>query len=87
MKLHRNLKKAESSVLVQLRTGRIGLAKFLYTAKVPSYDTGQCKCRQGDETPRHLLLFCKEEEDRRELLGPSQGKSLVRLLDKEEGVP
>ena len=87
LKLHKNLKKAESSILVQLRTGRIGLAKFLHIAKVPSYDTGQCKCRQGDETPRHLLLFCKEEDDKRELLGPPQGRSLVRLLDKEEGVP
>jgi hypothetical protein len=29
LKLHAGLQKAESSVLVQARTGRIGLAKFL----------------------------------------------------------
>jgi hypothetical protein len=35
LKLHSGLRKAESSVLVQARTGRIGLAKFLYNRKVP----------------------------------------------------
>ena len=35
LKLHSGLKKAESSVLVQARTGRIGLARFLYSRKVP----------------------------------------------------
>jgi hypothetical protein len=34
LKLHSGLRKAESSVLVQARTGRIGLAKFLYNCKV-----------------------------------------------------
>ena len=34
LKLHSGLRKAESSVLVQARTGRIGLAKFLYSRKV-----------------------------------------------------
>jgi hypothetical protein len=34
LKLHFRLRKAESFVLVQARTGRIGLAKFLYNCKV-----------------------------------------------------
>ena len=33
LKLHSGLRKAESSVLVQARTGRIGLARFLSTTK------------------------------------------------------
>ena len=35
LKLHKQLKKAENSVLVQARTGRIGLAHFLNKARVP----------------------------------------------------
>jgi hypothetical protein len=34
LKLHFRLRKAESSVLVQACTSRIGLAKFLYNCKV-----------------------------------------------------
>jgi hypothetical protein len=36
LKLHKGLRKAESALLVQ---ARIGLAKFLYSRKVPGVDT------------------------------------------------
>jgi len=35
LKLHSGLRKAEIRVLVQARTGRIRLTKFLYSRKVP----------------------------------------------------
>jgi hypothetical protein len=63
LQLHAKLRKAESSMLVQLRSGRTGLAHFLCKAKVPSYDTGQCECGQSQETPRHVLLHCPREAD------------------------
>jgi hypothetical protein len=53
LKLHSMLRKAESSVLVQARTGCIGLAKFLYGWHVPGVLSAQCRCRGGEETPRH----------------------------------
>ncbi|PQE15358.1 reverse transcriptase protein [Rutstroemia sp. NJR-2017a WRK4] len=56
LKLYRQLKKAESAILIQMRTGRIGLAHFLSTAKVPDFPTKQCQCWHGWETPRHVLL-------------------------------
>ena len=85
LKIHSKLRKAESSVLIQLRTGRIGLAHFLNKARVPEFDTGQCRCGHGAETPRHLLLYCPEEEDRREQLGPRAVRSFVRLLNTQDG--
>ncbi|PQE16127.1 reverse transcriptase protein [Rutstroemia sp. NJR-2017a BBW] len=48
--LPRQLKKAESTVLIQMRTGRIGLAHFLSTAKVPDFPTKTMRMRSG--TPR-----------------------------------
>jgi hypothetical protein len=39
LKLHSRLKKAESAVLVQARTGRIGLASFLNKIRVPGVDS------------------------------------------------
>jgi hypothetical protein len=65
LKLHSGLQKAESSVLVQARTGRIGLAKFLYNRKVPGIQSAQCRCGAREETPRHMALYCIEEAGRR----------------------
>jgi hypothetical protein len=67
-KLHSGLRKAESSVLVQAHTGRIGLAKFLYNRKVPGVLSAQCNCSAGEETPQHIALFCTDETERRQHL-------------------
>jgi hypothetical protein len=64
LKLHSGLRKAESSVLVQACTGRIGLAKFLYNRKVLGVLTAQCRCGAGEETPQHIALFCTDEIER-----------------------
>jgi hypothetical protein len=77
LKLHNQLKKAESAVLVQARTGRIGLASFLYKAHVPGVDSPNCKCEQGVETAEHLLLHCPIERERREW---KRGARLSELL-------
>jgi hypothetical protein len=55
LKLHKQLKKAESSVLVQARTG---LAHFLIKAREPGYETLACRFGLADETAEHLLLHC-----------------------------
>jgi hypothetical protein len=68
LKLHSGLRKAEGSVLVQARTGRIGLAKFLNSCKVPRVLSAQCRCVAGEETPRHMTLFCTDEAERRQHL-------------------
>ena len=65
LKLHERLKKAESSALVQARTGRIGLAHFLNKAQVPGFESPACRCEQGSETAEHLLLHCPLESERR----------------------
>jgi hypothetical protein len=58
LRLHNQLKKAESSALIQARTGRIGLRQFLFKVNVPGIDSPLCLCGKGVETAEHLLLFC-----------------------------
>ena len=58
LKLYGQLKKAESSVLFQARTGRIGLRHFLYKAKVLGVDSAECSCEGGNETAEHVILHC-----------------------------
>jgi hypothetical protein len=57
-KLYSKLKKAESSVVFQARTGRIGLRHFLAKARVPEISSPECSCGGGLETAEHVLLHC-----------------------------
>jgi hypothetical protein len=83
LQLHKNLHKAESAILVQLRTGRTGLSRFLHKARVPGHESDQCSCGTGPETSRHVLLHCLHEAERRTALKEAQGGQLdfVQLLD------
>ena len=87
--LHHNLRKAESSILVQARTGKIGLNKFLYQRGVPGIFSAQCQCQRGEETTRHLVLFCSNYNlsrenliieghlNYRQLIGTSKGAQIL----------
>src|SRR5271165_5824936 len=74
---------------IQLRTGRTGLRHFLNKVQVPGYESGGCSCGEGLETPRHVLLQCPHEAERRETLKESQGGQLdfTSLLDTPKGAP
>jgi hypothetical protein len=85
LKLHTGLKKAESSMLVQARTGRVGLAKFLYGRKVPGIQTAQCRCEAGEETVRHMILYCTEEASRRQSLRVNGRLDYGRLIGTASG--
>jgi hypothetical protein len=86
LKLHVGLRKAESSVLVQASTGRIGVAKFLYNRRVPGVLSAQCSCEAGEEPPRHMALFCIEEAGRRQHLQDRwEAKLQATHRDKQRG--
>jgi hypothetical protein len=54
---HQDLTKAQSSLLVQARTGVIGLRDFLFKQNVPVL-TPYCSCGEGRETVEHLVIWC-----------------------------
>ena len=64
LRAHEGLTKAQSSVLVQLRTGKIGLGAFLYYRKVPDQLSPICPCGQGPQTPEHLFIQCTAQRSR-----------------------
>ena len=49
-----------SSLMVQMRTGKIGLKKFLYERNVPGIEDTECACGEGEETVRHVLTECSQ---------------------------
>jgi hypothetical protein len=58
LKRHEDLSKAKSSLLVQIRTGDIGLRDFLFKRGVPEVLTPSCECGEGRETAEHLVMWC-----------------------------
>jgi hypothetical protein len=87
LKLHDGLQKAESSMLVQVRTGSIGLRKHLHRQQVPGFTTAQCTCGGGEETPRHIALICEQEANRRDRLRLANGRPVMyrRLTSSPKG--
>ncbi|KAK8090515.1 hypothetical protein PG994_000020 [Apiospora phragmitis] len=70
--------KHEASVLMQARTGRIGLKSFLFTCRVPDVPTPLCNCGEGRETAEHLILYCKDFEGKQEQLTRQLAPSPLR---------
>ena len=56
--LDASLLKAQSSILTQVRTGKIGLAAFLCKQQVPDFPTPACSCGAQWETARHVVMDC-----------------------------
>ncbi|KUM56411.1 hypothetical protein ACN42_g10804 [Penicillium freii] len=55
------LRKATTSILMQLRTGRIGLGAYLN--RINRRETARCGCDLGNQTVIHVLLECQDERD------------------------
>ena len=77
LKLHAGLYKAQSSVLVQLRSGINGLAHTLSKLHVPGFESPECACEEGGETGEHVLLHCPLEDERRAWFRGTSFKELV----------
>lgn len=58
------LRKATASILIQLRTGRIGLRAYLN--RINRRDSARCDCGLGNQTVNHILLECPLLQDERE---------------------
>ena len=59
LRLYEKGYKAQTSVIIQMRTGKIGLSAFLYYRKVPGQLTPACDCGRI-QTVGHLLTECVE---------------------------
>lgn len=86
LRLHKGLSKRESSILVQLRTEKIGLKDFLFWRNVPGIRDPMCPCREGRQTVRHVLLVCRKLHDlRQEIFGQDDERTDLRdILTKRK---
>ena len=78
--LHKSVPRPFSSLIVQLRTAKIGLRQFLFLRKVPDVDDDKCECRRGSQTVRHVLFSCPLHHDlRQETWGRERTRELQDL--------
>ena len=85
LKIHKVLKKAESSLLTQIRTGRIGLNSFHNKRKVPGFDSPLCACGTAEQTVQHVLDCDFLNTNRNELLRAEGSTNLKVLLRTKKG--
>ena len=77
---HRGTSKSLSSIITQLRTGKIGLNAYLHSRKVPGIDNPMCGCGYRLQSIEHVLLFCRKyHQIRLDYLGPGY-KTLGEVL-------
>jgi hypothetical protein len=84
LRMHENLTKRQSAILVQMRTGKIGLNDFLFSRRVPGILRPECECGEGRQTVDHVLLRCrKHDELRNRKLGYLRGRGDLRKILNE----
>ena len=82
LKIHEKLKRSESSLLTQIRTGKIGLAGFLHRRKVPGYASPGCQCGAEYQDVEHLLQ-CEIYTSGRERLFREAGTNNLQEMVEE----
>ena len=59
MLLYQGMRRAATSVLIQMQTGKIALASYLGT--FGAMESTECSCGRGRQDVRHILLHCTNQ--------------------------
>ncbi|KAI9043120.1 uncharacterized protein KD926_004623 [Aspergillus affinis] len=76
LRIYEGLSKPQTSIIIQMRTMRIGLRHFLF--KIKQVDSDRCRCELGSQTPKHVLMECS--------LHLASQRIMMERLDSIEGL-
>ena len=78
---HMEASKSPSSVITQLRTGKIGFNAYLHIRNIPGIDSPSCICGYRLQSIEHVLLYCRKYYQlRRNHLGTGHKTLGVRVV-------
>lgn len=83
--IYRGLTKARCSVLIQIRSGKTGLAGFLHRHRAPGHTSPVCSCGMATETPTHVLVHCSKHAEARWGLLREGRVNTHSLLNTQDG--
>jgi hypothetical protein len=88
LKFHEELRKAESSLAIKLRTGTNILDAILFQARVPSVSSPLCSCGRGQQTAKHVLIVCPRHSGAQHELRDEHGHlpHFFKSLETAEGL-
>ena len=66
LKVFKNLRKAETSLYLQILSARIGLASFLFRVNIPDFQSSLYSCGFGEETAQYITFFCNKFLEQRQ---------------------
>ena len=66
LNIFKNLRKAKSSLFLQILSARIGLASFLFRVNIPDFNFSLYTCGFGEETVQHITFFCNKFSNQRQ---------------------
>jgi hypothetical protein len=58
LRVHQDLHRALSTIIVQMRTGKIGLRHYLSQKGLPGVPNRDCQCEKAAQSVRHIFLAC-----------------------------
>ncbi|KAI1005846.1 hypothetical protein K3495_g2368 [Podosphaera aphanis] len=84
---HRNLKRAQSSVAIQIRSEHIGLKSYLYRRRVPGFDSPQYQCGYLSENVKHAIMACPlKARGRAEVWRRAKNRSFEAMMNNPEDI-
>ena len=84
LKIHTQLKKAESALITQIRTTKIGLADYLYKRRVLSVTSPACSCSWHRQTTEHVIMFCRLIDNREQIFRADDTSDYQQLTESSK---
>ena len=80
--LQRNLKRAQSSIAMQIRTELMELNLYLYRRKVPGVYSPSCPCGYQPQNPKRMIMSClRWSNGREEIRKEANDRSYEAMLN------
>ena len=85
--IHKSLKRAQSSIAMQIRSEHIGLKSCLYRRKVPGVDSPNCLCGYHSQNVKHAIMACPQwAKGRAEVWRKSKSRSFEEMMNSPEDI-